>query len=230
MRVFLSRLAVFALILFVLTGLTSRADAQAALNKAMDTDKDGKADFSIFRPRDNSWHILKSSNSVSSTAWGWAGEDMFVPGDYDGDGKGDVAVWRDSDGTWYILNSSNGSMRIFAWGMTGDEPAARDYDGDGRTDIAVIRRADGIMTWHILRSTAGPIAIPWGATTDVATPGDYDGDGKYDISIRRPGATPTSVGVFHTLSSRDGSSAIVPWGFTKDLVVPGDYDGDGKSD
>src|SRR5688572_883502 len=156
MKVFLSLFAKYALILMVFGGLALDAHAQLSLRTAMDTDKDGKADFSIFRPRDNTWHTLKSGGGASATAWGWAGEDMFVPGDYDGDGKGDVAVWRDSDGIWYILNSGNGSMTIRPWGQSGDEPVARDYDGDGRTDIAVARRSGGIITWHILRSTEGP--------------------------------------------------------------------------
>lgn len=251
MRVFLSPFVKFALIFTVFAAAAADLPAQRSSRKtvaqpdtaaavdvpgstklrvALDTDKDGKADYTVFRPKDNIWYTQKSGGSFSGNQWGWAGNDMFVPGDYDGDGIGDIAVWRDSDGGWYVLNSSTGNATFRAWGMAGDEPVARDYDGDGKTDIAIVRRSDGVMTWHILRSQLGPIAIPWGATSDFATPGDYDGDGKFDVSIQRPGPTATSAATFHTLNSRDNTVTQQTWGFASDLVVPGDYDGDGKMD
>ena len=210
------------------TAQAAAVPASLSLRTAMDTDNDGKADFTIFRPRDNFWYTFHSGGTFRSIPWGWAGEDMMAPGDYDGDGIGDVAVWRDTDGVWYILNSSDGSIRYQQWGMNGDEPVARDYDGDGKTDIAVIRRSGGILTWHILGSLVGSVSVPWGLATDFATPGDYDGDGKFDLSVQRPGPTPNSQAVFITLNSGDGSVTNFQWGLSKDLVVPGDYDGDGK--
>ena len=161
MRVFLSPFARYSVVLMALVLLAASTPAQRSARKpasqvaavptslslrtAMDTDNDGKADFTVFRPRDNFWYTFQSSGSFRSIPWGWAGEDMMAPGDYDGDGVGDVAVWRDPEGVWFILNSLDGSVRSQQWGLSGDEPVARDYDGDGKTDLAVIRRSGGII-------------------------------------------------------------------------------------
>jgi len=133
--------------------LVSSAFAQISLRTALDTDKDGKADFSIFRPSDNIWYILKSADYAGTyTQFGIANDDYLTPGDYDGDGRGDIAVWRDTDRVWYRLDSSTGNFRYFQFGLTGDEPVARDYDGDGKTDYATVRRSNGQLIWYIYGS------------------------------------------------------------------------------
>lgn len=201
------------------------------LREAVDYDCDGKADFSVFRPGDNTWYLTKSSGGFNFTNFGLASQDYMTPGDYDGDGIGDISVFRDSTGDWYRMNSTTGTFVAVHWGTTGDEPVARDYDGDGKTDLAVVRRTNGQMFWYILRSSDGGFTgTQWGLSGDFTAPGDYDGDGKFDISVQRPGATATSQAVFYTLNSSNGSFTGVPWGLSNDLVVPGDYDGDGKTD
>jgi hypothetical protein len=90
--------------------LTVSAFAQSTLRKAMDTDQDGKADFTIFRPSNNTWYISKSGGGATFTTFGIANEDFMAPGDFDGDGKGDISVWRDTTGVWYRLNSSNNTF------------------------------------------------------------------------------------------------------------------------
>lgn len=205
--------------------------AQTTLRTALDTDNDNKADYTVFRPSNNAWYIMKSSGGFTIQQFGLANSDYPAPGDYDGDGIGDIAVWRDSDGVWYRLLSSNNSFVADAFGVTGDEPVARDYDGDGTTDLAVVRRSNGAMIWYVLRSLDGGfVASQFGLSTDFTAPGDYDGDGSFDFAIQRPGETPTSQATFYILNSIDGSLSVVPWGFSTDLVVPGDYDGDGKTD
>ena len=217
---------VFALMILMATA----ALAQVSLRKAMDTDGESKADFSVFRPSDNTWYILKSGGGFTAQQFGTSNTDYMTPGDYDGDGKGDISVWRDTDGGWYRLNSSNNTFFGVAFGITGDEPVARDYDGDGKTDIAVVRRSGGAMTWYALKSTGGLLAVQFGLTTDFTAPGDYDGDGKFDIAVQRPGATDNAQANFYILKSSDGGFLGVSWGFSNDLVAPGDYDGDGKTD
>ncbi|HBE82367.1 MAG TPA: hypothetical protein DDW24_06270 [Blastocatellia bacterium] len=204
--------------------------AQLSLRKAIDTDNDGKADFSVFRPTNNTWYTFKSAGGVSIQTFGLANEDFMTPGDFDGDGKGDVAVWRDTTGAWYWLNSSDSTFNGILFGLTGDEPVARDYDGDGKTDPAVARRSNGAMIWYVLRSSDGGfVAQQFGLSTDFTAPGDYDGDNKFDFAIQRPGATSTSQATFYVQRSTGGFD-IIPWGWGNDLVVPGDYDGDGKTD
>src|SRR5262245_60751112 len=85
-------------VLFAVTGFS-----QLALRKAMDTDLDGKADFTVVRPATNTWWVAKSGGGFTSTLFGLNGEDFYTPGDYDGDNKGDLAVWRDTTGVFWVL-------------------------------------------------------------------------------------------------------------------------------
>src|SRR5829696_7560030 len=142
--------SVFAALLTVLMGVSTFG--QATLHAAVDQDDDGKADYMIFRPSNNTWYIWKSSGGFTFQAFGLANDDFMAPGDFDGDGKGDISVWRDTNGVWYRLNSSNNTFFAQAWGTTGDEPVGRDYDNDGKTDLAVVRRSNGALVWYILRS------------------------------------------------------------------------------
>lgn len=202
---------------------------QHKLRDAIDYNGDGKADFSIFRPENNTWYIMTGSGFIFQQ-FGISNSDYMTPGDYDGDGKGDIAVWRDTDGIWYWLNSSDNTFSGVSFGLTGDQPVARDYDGDGKTDHAVIRRTDGAMIWYVLLSSNFSfIAQQFGFATDFPTPGDYDGDGKFDFAVQRAGATPTSQATFYVQQS-SGGFAITNFGYGTDAVAPGDYDGDGKTD
>ena len=219
--------------LFLATVMCAAAVAvmgQASLRKALDTDGDGKADYSVIRPSTNVWYILKSGGGTSFVQFGLANIDFAAPGDFDGDGKGDISVWRDTDGGWYRLNSSDNTFVGIGWGISGDEPVGRDYDGDGKTDLAVVRRTGGSMIWYIRRSSdMGYVGTQFGLSTDYTSPGDYDGDGSFDIGVQRPGATAQSQSTFY-IQLTSGGFAILPWGWRDDLVVPGDYDGDGKTD
>ena len=222
-------IVVFAFVIF----LTTVASAQISLRKAVDTDGDNKADFSVFRPTDNSWYILKSGGGFTAQQFGVSTTDIMTPGDYDGDGKGDISVWRDTTGAWYRFNSSDNTFTAVGFGVTGDEPVARDYDGDGKTDIAVVRRSGGAINWYGLRSSNGSlIAVQFGLSErDYVAPGDYDGDGKFDIAVQRVNpANLSEQATFYILRSTDGGLTAVSWGLGIDMVVPGDYDGDGKTD
>lgn len=227
--------AVFALV--VLCGLsicaqpgpTGHGTGNLRMREAMDTDHDGKADMSIFRPSDQNWWILRSSGGITVQHWGDPNDDAPTPGDYDGDGKGDISVWRDSTGTWFTIRSSDSTISAIQWGASGDEPVSRDYDGDGITDLAVVRRTGGNMIWYVVKSTGGIDATQWGLSTDFATPGDYDGDGKFDYTIQRPGATLQGQATYFVLKSTGGVETF-DFGITSDLAVPGDYDGDGITD
>jgi hypothetical protein len=249
----LIKLSKFGLTLLCFLSLNASALAQINLREALDFDNDGKADFSVFRPSDNYWYVLKSSNStlLSKQFSGFVTKDYLTPGDFDGDDIADFAAWRDSDGTWYGTKSSNNTTFSYQFGQSGDEPVAGDYDGDDITDYAYVSRTapascsvPGYMYWNIKRSSDGAtVNVQFGYDTDYAVPGDYDGDGKFDYAVQRPqiisSITPcgsdrvangTASADFYIQLSSNSNIQSGTYGAAGDIVVSGDYDGDGKTD
>ncbi len=184
-------------------------------------DGDGKADISVFRPSNNTWYSLNSTNgSFVQTVFGSSG-DIIAPGDYDGDGKTDQAIFRPSNGTWY-LNRSTAGFTAIQFGASGDKPAVGDYDGDGNYDLAVFRPSTGV--WYIFHIGTGVFRVQqFGISTDVIGQGDYDGDGKTDIAVYRNGT-------WFIWQSSTTSLAVQQFGLAGDLPIQSDYDGDGKTD
>jgi hypothetical protein len=184
-------------------------------------DGDGKADISVFRPSNNVWYSLNSTNgNFIQTNFGTGG-DIITPGDYDGDGKTDQAVFRPSSGTWYLNRSSAGFTAI-QFGANGDKPAVGDYDGDGKYDLAVFRPSTGV--WYIFHIGTGTFRVQgFGLPTDVIGQGDYDGDGKTDIAVYRNGT-------WYIWQSTTLSLDVKQFGLSGDFPIQGDYDSDGKTD
>ena len=143
-------------ILFLCTVLFSGVPASA-----VDVDRDGKDDITVYRPSTGVWYILLSSTGYDINkyqAYLWGNPGIPVPGDYDGDGKTHIADYRASEGVWYLLQSSDGydmsKYKAYKWGGDpADIPVPGDYDGDGTTDSAVWRPGDGV--WYLLQSSDG---------------------------------------------------------------------------
>lgn len=195
-----------------------------ARNQRADFDGDGKSDVSVFRPDNDVWYVLNSSDSVFRAMAFGVSTDIMTPGDFDGDGRTDFAVWRPSDGVWHMYSRS--LYTSYQFGSPGDVPVPADYDGDGRTDIAVYRRSNGF--WYIKNSFDSRGTSfryeQFGIGEDVPLPADFDGDGKADLAVFRP-----SNGVWYSMGSRSGFRAV-QFGFGTDKPVPADFDGDAKTD
>ena len=203
---------------------------------AADFDKDGKADFAVFRPSTGTWISEASKGEMTGFQWGRS-SDVLVPADYDGDGRTDFAVWRPENGVWYIHQSGDDSVLLVRWGMTtvhvtgglADVPVPADYDNDGQTDLAVWRPDTG--EWWVLRSSNGydqdnAITFRWGKLGDVPVQADYDGDHKADFAVFR-----STENRWYIRYSATGKSSVQWFGLAGlDTLVPADYTGDKKAD
>jgi hypothetical protein len=133
-----------------------------------DFDGDGRADLSIFRPSDGTWHVLNSGTNTYLVRPFGLSNDKPAPGDYDGDGRTDFAIFRPSTGTWWISRSLDNTVSTMNWGISTDKPVPLDYDGDGRTDIAVYRGG----TWYIVQSSTGAFRYEqFGSSSDIPVGG-----------------------------------------------------------
>lgn len=196
----------------------------SATKPLFDYDGDGKSDVSVFRPSENAWYILRSSDfGVTALHFSLAG-DIPTPGDYDGDGKTDLAIFRPSSGDWWYLSSVNNTHVPVHWGQTGDIPRPSDFDGDGRADFVVYRPSDN--AWYRNGSMGAISLMTFGIADDKPLVGDFDGDGKSDPAVFRP-----STGTWwYAASSAGNQHRAAQWGIATDMPVPGDYDGDRKTD
>jgi uncharacterized delta-60 repeat protein len=206
-------------------GVARLLNTNVPARKLFDYDGDGKSDISVFRPTENKWYVLRSSDGqVTQQVFAIAG-DVPVPSDYDGDGKTDFAIFRPSSGDFWYLSSINSSQNFVDWGQSGDAPRSGDFDGDGKSDFIVFRPSTNF--WHRITNNVNSTVsnTQFGLTGDKPVLGDFDGDGKVDNAIFRP-----STGDWWYQSSINNAQLAVRWGISTDIPAPADYDGDGKTD
>lgn len=191
---------------------------------SFDFESDGLTDVSIFRPANNRWYWLNSSNGNYNEIQFGLSADKIVPADYDGDWKTDIAVFRQSEGKWYILQSSDSTAVTIQLGSNGDIPLPGYYDIDDRADICVFRPSNGTWYWQ-QSSNTNVVSQQFGVTGDIPITSDFNNDGESDLAVFRPGN-----GTWYWKKISDSGYITYPFGQSGDTPVAGDFDGDGKTD
>jgi hypothetical protein len=214
------------------------------LNASGDFEGDGQADLAVFRPSDQNWYLLYSSNNEFHSVRFGLPTDKLVIGDYDSDGKTDITAFQIDNpdypglGVWQILNSASGNMSTIRWGLFDDIPLSMNIDGNNTSDLAVFRPSNG--TWYILRMgdiikpRTGDIApqnginyriIQWGAAGDKPLAGDFNADGIDELVAFRP-----ANGDWYIYDDVTATYQVLHWGANGDIPIARDFDGDARAD
>ncbi len=232
--------------------VTGGSGTDGNLVTAGDWDQDGRSDFAIANPANNSVSVFRSNGSDfdSEVQFSTAQTPVAIgTGDFNKDGKPDLVVVTKTVVS-VLLNTGSGTFPTHVDLNSGTDNlsvATGDFDEDGFTDIAV--GDNGANQLHVVFSdgTSNPAAytaVDYNTSANtIHTPvqivtGDFNQDGRLDLAIANGAAAyltlwTNSAGTRANrfLSSATQNSALdLPTGYHATGLAAADYDGDGRPD
>ncbi len=163
---------------------------------------------------------LAGGSAAFSVAFGDAGADGYLSGDWDGSGVDGIAVRSGRLYRQYDLQT--GTTRVVSFGTADDEVFVGDWDGNG-TDTLAVRRGNVFYASSTGRSGVADIVFAYGRAGDEVFVGDWDGNGTDTLAVRRG----NQFLVRNSVTTGPAETAFA-YGRTHDEVLVGDFDGDGN--
>lgn len=203
---------------FTLTYGTAKDEGMA------DFDKDGIADFTVFRPTTGTWYSIDSTTrNMRAIEWGKLDDRPMLH--KDATESMIYTVYRPTTGKWF-MTTGGPNYSEFAFGSDQDISLmrrTRDSTGRSSNNIAVFSTFSG--TWWIRNSDGTYFGFQFGQFGDVPISADFDGDGNDEITVFRP-----DDGMWYMYDLVTGQYKYIPFGQLGDIPIVAEYDGDGIED
>ncbi len=232
--------------------VTGGSGSDGNLITAADWDQDGRSDFAIANPANNSVSIFRSNGSDfdSEVQFSTAQTPVAIgTGDFNKDGKPDLVVITKTMVS-ILLNSGSGTFPAHSDLSAGTDNlsvATGDFDEDGNPDIAV--GDSGTNQLHVIysdgsSSPAGYTAVDYTTSANtIHTPvqivtGDFNQDGRLDLAVANGAASYLTLWLNSAGTRADrfpsgntqNSNLDLPTGYHATGLAAADYDGDGRAD
>ncbi len=192
------------------------------LPRVINVDGDGRRDFSIFRPEDQSFYITASNGVFLQVPFAQAGSFLSPQSNLEGPFLGSAPSRS-------IVNNLADPAFVQA-------PRYRvrgDYNRDNTTEFTFARvDSSGFKTtfFNIL-SNGSVSSTVVNAPGDAVVPGDFNGDGQTQAAVVYVnGLLSPSTNLEWHISNPNGIEIVEAFGQNGDTPIVGDFDCDGKDD
>ncbi|HEX3628550.1 MAG TPA: family 43 glycosylhydrolase [Verrucomicrobiae bacterium] len=197
---------------------------------AQDLNRDGLADYVIYRPSNYTFYYTYNGGGTASFVW-TNGTPLMSPISFDGNGVANaITVSTNASNAliWNIRWSHDGSNHSYAWGVAGDIPfASEDLNRDGLADYVVYRPSN--HSFYYLYNGGGSASFQWTNGLPLMSGISYDQNGVANAITITTNAS--NALVWNVRFSHDSSNHPYQFGTNGDIpCAKWDLNQDGITD